>query len=145
MKYFIVSYIMVLSILLGVGMLFANDEYFQNKQTFEPYEIGIPKQIDIYGGLILQYKNEIVSDRTVQMLGSVKIDIKYKIEKLEVNYHIIGADKKTVRVSNLTLMKGAYPNTFEFELVYPLDLNKYEYEIFSMVILIDKDESANEI
>jgi len=144
MKYCVVLYIMIIALLFG-GFLFADDEYFKNKQTFEPYEIGVPKKLDIYGGLILQYKNAVVSERTVQLMGTVQVDIKYKIEKLEINYHIIGEDRKTVRVSNLDLVKGTHPNTFSFELVYPLDLTKYEYEIFSMVLLIEKDKSVNDI
>lgn len=144
-KYFVVTYIMIMAILLGAYSLFANDEYFKAKEYFEPYEIGIPKKIDIYGGLIVHYKNEYINNQTAQLFGTVEVDIKYKIEKLEMNYYIIGKDKKTIRVSNLPLVKGAYPNTFSFEYEYPLDLKTYEYEIFSMLVLIEKVESATDL
>jgi hypothetical protein len=136
---------MIMAMLLGAHSLFANDDYFKAKEHFEPYEVGVPKKIDIYGGLIIHYKNEYIDSKTAQIHGTIEVDIKYKIEKLEMNYYIIGKDKKTIRVASLPLMKGAYPNTFSFEHEYPLDLKAYEYEIFSMLVLIEKVESANEI
>lgn len=144
LKYCLVIYIMLIAILVG-ARCFANDDYFKTKEHFEPYELGVPKKIDIYGGLIIHYKNEYIDSKTAQIFGTVEVDIKYKVEKLEMNYYIIGKDKKTIRVSSLPLVKGAYPNTFSFEHEYPLNLKTYEYEIFSMLVLIEKVDSATEL
>lgn len=145
LKYFLVIYIMIITILLGARCLFANDDFFKTKEHFEPYELGVPKKIDIYGGLIIHYKNEYIDKETVQIFGTIEVDIQYRVDKLEMNYYIIGKDKKTIRVANLPLTKGSYPNTFSFEHEYPLDLKAYEYEIFSMLVLIEKVESATEL
>lgn len=101
---------------------------------FESYEIGVDKNINVPDLLNIEYKNVFISKGKVKLVGKVIVPLKYNLVELHIEYCIINKTQEYTRIVQVELIKGATPNTFNFDVTYPLDLAKSEFELFVIEI-----------
>lgn len=118
-------------VLLSTGTVYSQENLGMLSEGYEfnPYEVGVEKEIGDRSLIIIKYKNTPVSSDIISISGTVTIPFNYKILKLTINYYITNYNHSKTYIVTLDLKKGTIPNTFTFEKQYPLDLSSYEYEL----------------
>jgi len=124
-------------ITLAIFMMVISAAYAQNSNInkhrelpLNPYEIGVDKVVNVPELMDIKYKNVFVSKGKAKLVGEVIVPLKYKIVTLNIEYYIIDRNQEYANIVQLDLIKGVAPNTFNFEVIYPLDLSKSEFELF---------------
>lgn len=105
----------------------------------EPYDIGVGKIIEVPNTFTIKYETTIheLNNKEVILKGSIDVSRKYKVIKLTLDYYILDGDDNVVRVTSLELTPTS-PGFYNFEYQYPLALNLYEGEIFSLVFIVQE-------
>jgi len=120
----------ILISLLTITSIYAQDITRDKDYVLNPYEIGVDKNLDAHDLMKIEYKNTAISSDQVKLTGKVIIPVKYKVNELYIDYYIMDRTQEYTRVIPIELTKSAVPNTYTFEISYPLDLTKYEFELF---------------
>ena len=106
---------------------------------YETYDVGVEKTIEVPYTFKIVYMTKTLplNNKDVMLCGTIEVNRKYKVVQLEIDYYIFDGNHKSVRATNLNL-QAVSPGVFSFEYQYPLDLNQYEYEIFSLVFIVEE-------
>lgn len=132
--------LVVLSILFMCSFAYSQETPLERdiSQMLNPYEINHEKTIDVPETMSIKYINEWIETDKVKLSGTVTVHLQYDVIELYIDYYVFNRTAEYTRVIPLELVKGAMPNTFTFEIEYPLDLNFYEAEIFVIDFLNSK-------
>ncbi len=99
------------------------------QDLIQPYEIGSEKEIHIPDVMLIEYKNVLVSDTQVRIIGTVTVPQKYTIASLAIRYCVLDINQNKLQIVLLDLVNTTR-NTFTFDVKYPLDLKRYKGELF---------------
>lgn len=132
---------------LFISMLVISSVYAEpiraQEYLLNPYEIGIDKELDAPGLMKIEYRNIPVSNSEVKIAGTVTVPLKYDVVDLHIDYYVFDRNKAETRVVLLELKQGAIPNTFTFDSSYPLDLMKYEFELFVIEFINEERDTQS--
>jgi hypothetical protein len=110
----------------------------------EPYDLNVQKKIEVPFAFTILYQSITTDGKEVTLTGSIQINPQYRVIELSLDYYILNSEKKPVRATSLNLIKGCpNPATFDFEYSYPLDLSKYEYELFDLTIIAEEVDTQH--
>jgi len=138
--------ILILSLIMCVCVCaYAQDgEVIPLMGTPETYDIGVEKDITITNTFVIKYINNMMGNKEVKLEGSIEVNRRYQIIDLQIDYYLLDGNQKTARATNLNLLpvEGS-PGVFSFKYQYPLNLTSYEYEIFSLVFIVQEIDTQS--
>jgi len=138
--------ILILSLIICVYVTaYAQDgEVIPLMGTPETYDIGVEKDITIPNTFVIKYINNMMGNKEVKLEGSIEVNRRYQIIDLQIDYYLLDGNQKTARATNLNLLpvEGS-PGVFSFKYQYPLNLTSYEYEIFSLIFIVQEIDTQS--
>jgi hypothetical protein len=123
--------VVLIFLLISSGNLFAQSLDIE----LNPYEIGVNKTIEVEETLVIAYTTNLKSQKEVTLEGSISISKRYVVDEIQLGYYIVNSQQEVINGFVLELEKNS--NVFKFFHTYPLDLFRYEYEVFLLVLVIE--------
>ena len=143
MKTFLKS-ILILSLIIASTCVCNSQDVIPLDGDYNTYDINVEKTIEVPDTFTITYITNTLplNDKEVMLTGTVDVNRKYKIIQLDIEYFVFDGDLKTAMVAGLELKPVAgNPGRFSFDYAYPLDLSRYEYEIFSLIFIVEEIET----
>lgn len=139
----ILKSILILSLIVCACVCVSQAETRQLPQA-EPYDIGVDKQIEVQHAFVINYRNDTTGDKEVTLTGSIAVNKQYKIIELDLDYYTFDLDGYAVNGLDIVLVRDEkIPGKFSFTHTYPLELRRCEYEVFSLVFIVEQIETHN--
>lgn len=141
MKTFLKS-ILILSLIIACTCVCSAQDFIPLDGDYQEYTVNVEQTIEVPYTFIITYKTITLplNNKEVMLTGDIEVNRKYKIIELNIDYYIFNGNLKTVRATNLNLVPKS-PGVYSFEYQYPLDLSQYEYEIFSLIFIVEEVET----
>ena len=114
----------------------------RNLGAAEPYEIGIDKTINVENAFVINYRNDATGQKEVTLTGTITVNKQFKIIQLDLDYYTFDKDQYAVHGLDLNLIRDENePGKFSFKVTYPLQLRRVEYELFSLIFIVEQIET----
>jgi len=107
----------------------------QGYEEYEPYEIGIGKDLEIEGLFKMNYITVAEGITNAHLSGKITIPTNLVVEELYVEYVIFSLTNKSEITKILEIVETDTPNVFIFDCEYKLDLLISEYEVFNVLLI----------
>ena len=139
----ILKSILILSLIVCVCVCVSHAQTRQLGEA-EPYDIGVEKTIDVEGAFIIKYRNDTTGEKEVTLTGTIAVDKQFKIVQLDLDYYTFDRDRYAVHGIDVILIRDENePGKFSFKHTYPLQLREAEYELFSLIFIVEQIETHN--
>ena len=139
--------ILILSLIMCVCVTASYaDQLVEIDGDYQPYNIGVEKKIEVPFAFVIKYVTTATDGKEATLKGTIEVNAQYKIIQLDLDYYIMNGQKKSVRATSLNLVKNKEvptPAIFDFEYSYKLDLQQYEYEIFSLIFIVEEIDTKH--